>query len=120
MPSKQEKKTGSEGRVKMGNEALSDLAALQAFGFNNMTSFGTAWIEALSDMGSTFSNPAFRQVVRIRLSSAEPRRSSLTHHMIEASTALMPPADAPVSPTRLTGRVSPNAPGRAPLFRARR
>ena len=52
MPSKQEKKTGSEGRVKMGNEALSDLAALQAFGFNNMTSFGTAWIEALSDMGS--------------------------------------------------------------------
>lgn len=52
MPNKQETEAGKAEQIAKGKEALSDLAALQAFGFNNMTSFGTAWVEALGEMGS--------------------------------------------------------------------
>ncbi len=52
MPNKQKTETSSTDTLAMGTEAMSDIAALQAFGFNNMTSFGTAWVETLSDMGS--------------------------------------------------------------------
>lgn len=33
-------------------QMMDDAAALQAYGFNTMTSMGVAWVEALSDMGS--------------------------------------------------------------------
>lgn len=52
MPSKQKTETNDEPAMGTGDEAQSDLAALQAFGFNNVTSFGTAWVEALGDVGS--------------------------------------------------------------------
>ncbi len=52
MPNKQKTEPGNADQVPQGKEALSDLAALQAFGFNNVTSFGTAWVETLGDMGS--------------------------------------------------------------------
>lgn len=52
MANKQKTESSGADQLKMGTEAMSDLAALQKFGFNNMTSFGTAWVEALSDMGS--------------------------------------------------------------------
>lgn len=51
MPAKQKRETDVEN-VKFGAEQMSDLATLQGFGFNNMTSMGTAWAETLSDMGS--------------------------------------------------------------------
>ena len=52
MPSKEKTETSSTESMKKATEAMSDLTALQTFGFNNMTSFGTAWVEALGEMGS--------------------------------------------------------------------
>lgn len=52
MPDKQKTEHSDQQAADMGKQSMSDLAALQAFGFNNMTSFGTAWVEALSEMGS--------------------------------------------------------------------
>lgn len=51
MPSKQ--KTETRPNIAPDSPEVSpDFRALQTFGFNNMTNFGTAWVEALSDMGS--------------------------------------------------------------------
>lgn len=52
MPDKQKTENAGERQANMGKKAMSDLAELQAFGFNNMTSFGTAWVEALGEVGS--------------------------------------------------------------------
>lgn len=51
MPNKKTEDNSTD-QIKTGFDAMPDLAALQAFGFNNATSFGTAWVEALSNMGS--------------------------------------------------------------------
>jgi len=51
MPNKQKVEKTSYEKV-MGMDQTSDLATLQSLGCNTMTSFGTAWVETLSEMGS--------------------------------------------------------------------
>ena len=52
MPNKEKSEATSAGKAMPGMDVTSDLATLQSLGFNRMAHFGTAWIEALSDMGS--------------------------------------------------------------------
>ena len=52
MPSKEKCSESGKQTSMPGVDLTSDLATLQSLGFNRMSQFGTAWIEALSDMGS--------------------------------------------------------------------
>ena len=52
MPNKEKGGESDKQTNVPGAEMTSDLATLQSLGFNQMSVFGTAWIEALSDMGS--------------------------------------------------------------------
>lgn len=52
MPTKETGQTSKPDQPVSGSDPTSDIATLQALGFHRMTTFGTAWIELLSDMGS--------------------------------------------------------------------
>lgn len=56
MPNKEKSDTTGGGKPVTGIDLTSDLATLQSLGFNQMNHFGTAWLEALSDMGSEVVN----------------------------------------------------------------
>ncbi|MCG6884337.1 MAG: phasin family protein [Silicimonas sp.] len=52
MPEKEKTEGTQAKRAMMGDGQVPDIAALQLLGFNTMTSFGTAWMETLGNMGS--------------------------------------------------------------------
>ena len=52
MPNKDKSDVTGTDKPIPGLDLTSDLATLQSLGFNRMTQFGTAWVEALSDVGS--------------------------------------------------------------------
>lgn len=52
MPEEQKRRETKTETPIPGLESMPELATLQAFGFNSMTAFGTAWVEAMSEMGA--------------------------------------------------------------------